>query len=428
MHDLPIDMRLVLVNQWHPPDYGGVGVYNGVMARAYVELGHDVTVITARSHPDQPDIADEDGVRVYRVDRRVEPYRARQLPVLGGHVRSLRHLVYSRGVSALLKRLARERGFDLAEFAEINAEGLFTALRDHQAPIVVRCHTPHVLLRRTTPLEGRVFDTSLIEWAERLFIQRATALTAPSADLAREVEREMHLRPGRIKVVPNAIDVAEFSPGPSNGPRPSQEALTILYVGRLEREKGIFVLAEALARLAADEPEFGIASTLPWRVIVAGGDRRDASGASNKDRLRQFFAQHNLADRVELRGFVAQDDLVDLYRSADLCVVPSVVYESFSYTCLQAMACGKLVVATTMGGIPEVVVDGETGLLVKPNDPVALAQALHRLIDDATLRRRLGLAGRERAVRLYGHHVVAAQNLALYADAMERRRQATVWS
>ncbi len=416
-------MRIALVNQWYPPDYGGVGVYNEAMARAYVELGHEVTVVTARSSPDQPDVADEHGVRVYRVARWVEPYRARRLPLLGRHLRSLRHLVYSRQVSGLLDRLARERRLDVVEFAEINAEGLFAALGGgNRLPTVVRCHTPHVLLRQTAPPGERPFDSSLIERAEGAFVRRATMLSAPSADLARRVEQEMRLRPGRIRVVPNAIDVAEFSPGADGGGTLDGEPPTILHVGRLEREKGIFVLAEALARLSAGERAAGGTAGVPWRVVFAGGDRTDALGRSNKEQLERFFIEHGLAGRVEVRGFVAQEELVGLYRRADLCVVPSILYESFSYTCLQAMACGRPLVATTMGGIPEVVADGDTGLLVPPGDPEALAHALERLIGDAALRRRLGNAGRARAVRLYSHHVVAAQNLALYAEAIQNQR------
>jgi glycosyltransferase involved in cell wall biosynthesis len=137
--------------------------------------------------------------------------------------------------------------------------------------------------------------------------------------------------------------------------------------------------------------------------------------------LASFFAAQGLSDRVALRGFVAQNDLVALYHAADLCVVPSILYESFSYTCLQAMACARPVVATTMGGIPEVVIDGETGLLVPPGDAVGLAAALQRLIGDARLRSRLGRAGRERAVQLYAHRTVAQQNLAVYAEVIYRQ-------
>jgi glycosyltransferase involved in cell wall biosynthesis len=379
-------------------------------------LGHRVTVITARPSADQPAVADEDGVRVYRVDRWVEPCAARRLPLVGQHLRSLRHLAYSRTVCALVDRLAARERIDVAEYAEINAEGVFAALRGNRVPAVVRCHTPHVLLRRTAPPHDYPFDSSLIERAEAALVRRANAVTAPSADLARQVEREMRLRPGVVRVVPNAIDVQEFSPSANDGDRPIDGPVTILHVGRYTRHKGIFVLAEALARLAAQDRDGTPPGRVPWRVVFAGSDRPVASGGSNRARLESFFAAQGLSRRVALRGFVAQNDLVALYHAADLCVVPSILYESFSYTCLQAMACGRPVVATTMGGIPEVVIDGETGLLVPPGDPVALAAALQRLIGDARLRCRLGRAGRERAVQLYAHRTVATQNLAVYAE------------
>src|ERR671932_191612 len=139
-------MHIALVNQWYPPDYGGVSVYNRAMARAYTALGNRVTVITARSAADPPAVADEDGVHVYRVDRWVEPSAARRLPLVGKHLRSLRHLAYSRTVCTLVQRLAAQGGIDVVEYAEINAEGLFAALHGNRAPAVVRCHTRPVLL------------------------------------------------------------------------------------------------------------------------------------------------------------------------------------------------------------------------------------------------------------------------------------------
>src|SRR5579875_453043 len=152
-------MRIALVNQWYPPDYRGVSAYNGVTAPAYARLGHEVTVITSRFTPDQPDVTWEDGVRVYRTDLWVEPYSARRLPLIGPHTRSLRHLIYSRKACALLERLSRRHGFDIVEFTEVNAEGLFAALQGNRVPAVVRCHTPHVLLRQTTAPEDYWFDS-----------------------------------------------------------------------------------------------------------------------------------------------------------------------------------------------------------------------------------------------------------------------------
>jgi glycosyltransferase involved in cell wall biosynthesis len=100
-----------------------------------------------------------------------------------------------------------------------------------------------------------------------------------------------------------------------------------------------------------------------------------------------------------------------------MCVVPSILYESFSYTCAQAMAAGRPVVATRIGGIPETVEDGVTGLLVEPGNAAELAEALIRLALDPVQRARMGQAGRERVARDFNPATVARRMLAVYARA-----------
>lgn len=403
-------MKIAIVNQWFPPDYGGIAMYNAYVARGYAELGHQVTMVTARTSPDQAAASTEGGVRVLRIDRWIEPYRLRRAPLIGRHVRTARHLYYSARVHRVLSRLTRAGEVDIVEFAEINAEGIIHLLRGAGTPAVVRCHTPHVLLDQTVT-EDRGFDMKLMARIESAFVRRASAVTAPSAHLARAVEREMRLPADTVRVIPNPIDTQEFSPAPSALQHRVGSPLTILYAGRLGREKGVFVLAEALAELARGDD----AGTPPaWRAIFAGSDRPSAGGSPNQEELARFFAARGLSEHVELRGAVSQDELISLYRSADICVVPSIFYESFSYTSAQAMSCGKPVIASRTGGIPEVVLDGETGLITEPGNVSELAQGLRRLLDDAGLRSALGEAGRERAVQLYDYRTVARENLALY--------------
>jgi len=408
-------MHIALVNQWYPPHDGGVSAYNAAMAQAYVDLGHDVSVVTARSTPDQLLYELQGALRIYRLQRWIEPYRLRAAPLLGRHVRTLRHVVYSAAVEKLLRTLS----VDVMEVAEINAEALALLVSPPHAPLVIRCHTPHLLLRKTIVAEDRRFDTTVMETLEKLVVRRAAAVSAPSRDLAAHIEREMGLRAGRVHVIPNAIDVDVFSPGDGHVELAAGTPATILYVGRLGREKGVFVLADALIRLAAHEET---APQAPWRVIFAGDDRPGENRASNKMLLKRRLAAHGLAGRVHFSGLVSQEALIDLYRQATICVVPSTFYESFSYTALQAMACGRPLVASAVGGIPEVVVDGVTGLLSPPNEPVLLANALARLLADPSLRRRLGEAARARVLECYGHHAVAQRNLDLY-DAVIRQRR-----
>src|SRR5919108_4876320 len=115
------------------------------------------------------------------------------------------------------------------------------------------------------------------------------------------------------------------------------------------------------------------------RFMFIGDDRQDECGRSWQQRLEAFFREQRVDDRVVFCGATDQPTLLEWYRKADIAVVPSLVYESFSYTCAQAMAAGLPVVASRIGGIPETVGDGVSGLLVEPGDVTGLAQAIVRL-------------------------------------------------
>jgi glycosyltransferase involved in cell wall biosynthesis len=124
---------------------------------------------------------------------------------------------------------------------------------------------------------------------------------------------------------------------------------------------------------------------------------------------------------VQCVSGISDDALARLYGQAEVAVVPS-LYEGFSLPAIEAMACGVAVVATTGGALPEVVgVDGETGLLVAPDDPGALAGAIARLLDDPALRSRLGAAGRERVINRFTWQVTAVGTAACYEAVLEGR-------
>jgi glycosyltransferase involved in cell wall biosynthesis len=130
--------------------------------------------------------------------------------------------------------------------------------------------------------------------------------------------------------------------------------------------------------------------------------------------MRGILARAGCLGQVEFAGYVAQEALESLYRASDICVNPSEMYESFSYTCAQAMAAGKPVVASRIGGIPEVVADGECGILVDPGDAAQLAEAITRLACDRALRERMGEAAHDRVRTLYAPDRVGQETLAFY--------------
>jgi colanic acid/amylovoran biosynthesis glycosyltransferase len=215
------------------------------------------------------------------------------------------------------------------------------------------------LARRTPRLARRV-------------LRGARLVIAASNDLA---DRTRALGAHEVRVIPSGVDIPSAVGEEADPPE-------VLYAGRLSPEKGILELVEA-----ADGLNLVIAGDGPLRNRVPGS-----------------------------RGFVPHDALQQLYERAAVVVCPS-RREGFGVACLEAMAHGRPVVATSVGGLRDLVVDGETGIVVPPREPAALRSALDRLLGDPELRRRLGSAGRERARAHFGWDAVTDATLAAYAEA-----------
>jgi glycosyltransferase involved in cell wall biosynthesis len=404
-------MHIVLANQWYPPEsgWGGVAMYNHTVAHAYRALGHEVTVVARRNDPRTPAFTETDGIRIQRLLTR-DHYYWRRAPVAGYYSRALQQLSYSWRLRRALKRLHRTQPIDIVEFAEINAEGYFFA-RAPWLPFVVRCHTPTFVLRDFFATDEFSFDTKIVSACEKKMIQRAHALTAPSSDMADRISEATGVERDRITVIPNPLGLSAANGNGAGRKAKFEERATVLYIGRIERAKGIKVLAEAIPKVIQKFPR--------THFLIAGYDRSTPRGTSQRAELEQQFAGVGVAASVEFLGAVEQSQLPALYQRADLCVVPALQYESFSYTCAQAMAAGKAVIATRIGGMSETVEDGKTGLIVEPDNADDLAEAVVDLLKDRERRVNMGRAGREKVLREFDPFKVAQENLAVYAQARQ---------
>jgi glycosyltransferase involved in cell wall biosynthesis len=403
-------VHIALINQWYPPESGsgGVAMHNYYFANACSKLGHRVTVIARRPSPDIPARHCTDGISVLRVST-PNLYRCRRVPLVGRQYRVVAALIYSWQVCQALATLHREVHVDVAEFTDVNAEGFFWRTR---APmkLAVRCQTPAFVLARYYAAAESVYDPVLLGQAERQVIRRADTLFAPSRDMAAVISDACQLAPHRFHVIPNALDTQLFSPRIR---RTEGKELTILFVGRLERAKGIEVLAQAIPRVCQKVPRA--------RFQIIGTDRPRPLNGSHRRYLEGTLGEYITSGQVELRGAISQLALLDAYHEADIGVVPSLLYESFSYTCAQAMACGLPVVASRIGGIPETLGQGECGVLVTPSSPQELSAALVDLCHHPAKREALGAAGRERAVTAFSSDTVARRNLDVYEQALSSR-------
>lgn len=406
-------MHIVLVSRWFPPHSGGGGVaaYNFHLSRALAALGHKVTILSSRLSPTVPALEVDGGVHVHRLLLR-ERHWLNRIPIAGRYMRGLRRLAYSVRVWRCLEALLRREPADVVEFAEVEAEGFVFQAFGPSCPVIVRCHTPFFVLERYYLRSEMGYDTSLVAWMEKFCIRHAQALTAPSRDMAEVVASACGISAERFTVFPNPLRPNSFRDPPAPGREASSGGMRILYVGRLERGKGVEVLAEAAVRVLREVS----AATF----VFVGGDRPDGKGSTWRNRLEARFRGQGLWERVSLVTTASDADVAGWYARADIAVVPSLIYESFSYTCAQAMEAGVPVVASRVGGIPETVADGRSGLIVETGDARALGEAIIRLAKDPEGRRAMGRAGRQEALLRFDPGAVATQFLAVVSGLHER--------
>lgn len=246
-------------------------------------------------------------------------------------------------------------------------------------------------------VHGGAFDRFFAEsrpWQRRLIrgalrgAFRVVALSPRWAALLREA------CPGaEVVVIPNGVAVAErLVPV-------AREAHCVLFMGRITRDKGVFDLLEALRAIAPGRPEA--------RLRMAGAGAEEAMAR----RAREL----GVADRLEFLGWVSGPHKDAVIAGAGVLVLPSYI-EGLPVILLEAMALGTPVVATRVGGVPELVQDGETGLLVEAGDTAALAAALMRILNEPELAARLGRQGRERVKREFAIDIVLSRLGNIYTD------------
>jgi glycosyltransferase involved in cell wall biosynthesis len=269
------------------------------------------------------------------------------------------------------------------------------------ADVVQAYSDPHLLLAPRARARVLHFQTPVPAAPPGLYgrlVGRADLIVCCSEFIARQVRSRLDFPPERVAVVHNGVDPDRYAAagaGREAGRRRwriDPDELVLLYVGAVVPEKGLLHLLHALARL---DP------ARPFRLLVAGGaglwPTADEPYPEETGGYAGAVREAGAALSVTWLGVVPRDELPGLYALADLFVCPSVWDDPFPLVNVEAMAAGTPVVASRVGGIPEAVVDGETGLLVPPADPAALAGALTSLVDDAERRQRMGAAARARA-------------------------------
>ena len=359
-------MKIAMVSPYDFTWPGGVTAHVAQLARALGRSGHEVQVLAP--HSPSRDFQDSD---------LLVPF-GRSVPLPSGG--STARVTLSWWLYPKIRALLKKEQFDIIHLHEPMVPILPLCVLEFSKSVNVG--TFHASYSRQHLY--RAFQPIIKRWQKRL---HGSIAVSPAA--RRYVNNTF---PGEYEIIPNGIDYKHFSANVAPLPQYQDGKLNILFVGRLEKRKGLRYLLEAYSKLKWEMPN--------TRLIVVG------PGNPDKESYR-ILSSHGLRD-VEFAGRVSYDELPHYYATADIFCSPATGGESFGIVLLEAMSAGKPVVASDIEGFRGILTDGEQGLLVPKKDTDALANALGRLARDPELRSKLGGQG-SRSAEDYRWEVVAGR-------------------
>ena len=371
-------MKIALVSPYDFAHPGGVVNHILALDRQFTRMGHDVRVIAPASQ----------GVPTIG-DRFIPIGRPRPIPASG----SICRITLSLWLAPRIKKVLAREKFDIIHLHEPFMPMLCSALlRFSETANVGTFHAYH-----GSP--GYNFGwpiSAILLYRRRRKLMGKIAVSRPAMNFASK-----HV-PGHYDIIPNGVDLEHFTPDVAPIERFRDGKVNILFVGRLEKRKGLDHLLKAYRQVKAKVPES--------RLIVVGPGTR----------LRKKYEKHvrrsGLKD-VVFAGYTSYDELPRYYKTADIFCTPATGRESFGIVLLEAMAVGTPVVATNIDGYAGVMTQGKEGLLVPPKDDTELARALLSLMSDEPLRRQMGARGLVTAQQ-YDWKKIARQVFELYIKVL----------
>lgn len=375
----------IFASAFHP-HVGGVEELTRQLAHEYARQGIGTIVLTSRWPRSLPRRELYQGIPIYRLPMRI--------PESSIKSKISFHLTHALNRWAVTNILRKHR-IDVLHVQCVSTTAYYALLsqRSLGLPLIVSAQGERTMdasgLYQRSPFINRVLKNLLAE---------ASYITACSRNTLDDLEQWFGSPFGkRASVVYNGVCLKDFSDAVAH-PHPFPY---ILSIGRLVPQKGFEVLIKGFAK----------AGTSTHHLLIAG-DGPECSA------LEALVVEHHLQDRVRFLGKTDRATTVALFAGCSFFVLPS-RQEPMGIVNLEAMAAGKAVVASRVGGVPEIVIDGETGILVPPANPDALAAGIARLATDESLRTRLGLAGWHRAHQ-FRWEAIAGQYNALYRNTLGR--------
>jgi len=418
-------MRIAFLSEHASPvallggaDAGGQNVYVDEVSRNLAKHGYAVDVFTRRDSTKAPEIIDwSPGVRVVHLP--AGPPKPRPKDELWPFMSQFR--------DSFLRFMVRDEArYDLIHGNFWMSGWVATELRRRlDIPAVQIFHATGKTKRRhqkkvdTSPGDRIKTELNIVRNVDRLIAQ----CPAEQIELIDDYEAD----PSKVVVIPSAVNTQAFKPVSQSEARKrlglEQEGRIIIYIGRMLPRKDIRNIVRALALLIQQEEQDADATLPPLSLMVVGGEtvEPDPEATPEIGELQRLATELGVAERVRFIGKRQANELRYYYCAGDVAVTTP-WYEPFGLTPLEAMACGRPVIGSAVGGITYTIQDGKTGLLVPPRNQAALAAALGQLLSQSEQCKHMGQAARKRVEREFTWSIVAMRTAALYETVVAERR------
>ena len=374
-------MKIALVSPYDFAYPGGVARHITCMEKYFTGMGHQVKIIAPTSHP-----VNDFG------DRFIALGTPRPVPSSG----SIARITLSLNLDSKIKSILEEEKFDIIHLHEPLVPTLCTSIL--RLSDTVNIGTFHASGSKPSYRWFQPFAKLLMErWFHRL--DGKIAVSRPAMEFANR-----HF-PGTYHIIPNGIDVQHFSPDVAPIDELCDGKLNILFVGRMEKRKGVGYLLGAYQQVRRKFPNS--------RLILVG------PGVRLRHKYEKYVADNGLKD-VLFIGAVEYKELPRYYQTADVFCAPATGQESFGVVLLEAMALGKPVVASNIPGYASVLTHGEEGVLVPPKDANSLAQAIISLLGNESLRAQMGEKGKKKSANYCWEHV-ARKVMDYYTEVLSEK-------
>jgi glycosyltransferase involved in cell wall biosynthesis len=397
-------LNICFVSPEYYPISGGTGAYVYYLSCELQKHGHRVHIVTRGNE---------------KAEKTVGEGSATYIRCAGNPLRKF--IGFAHSTSKKLTELNRVSPFDVVH-ANLPLVPNFAVPEELEAALVCTVHSTWKGEAEAIKSEGfrklNLNEKFMLEFnaflrsSEKKLMKRADALIAVSQYTKKELTEFYNISEEKIHVIYNGVDVQKFKPPSRNKTELRRELglasdrKMILFVGRLYSRKGLPTLLQAAQAVVKDFRN--------TQFVISGGGFKQ-----NEEKLRKLARQQGIEDKVSFVGYFPDERLPDLYAAADIFVLPA-LYENFPFAILEAQSTGLPVISTRVGGIPELVIDSQSGLLTDPGDHEQLADAIIKLLQDSSFAEQLGIKARQLVEEKFAWPLVTSQLIDLYQKAAQK--------